>query len=420
VSRFVFVHAADLHLDTPFSGLAAVSPRVAEALRDASLAAWDALVELAFERQATFVVLAGDIYDGPERGVRAQLRFLRGLERLASAGKDTFVVHGNHDPVQSSWSAIQRWPERVHVFGSEACQTVGVEVGGARIATVHGISYATRETRENLALRFRRGPEDGIHIGLLHANVGGQPEHDPYSPCTVEDLSAIGMDYWALGHVHTRQFMCRSPWVVYPGNLQGRSPRQSELGPKGAVVVTVENGHILEPEFCPLDRVRFVGAAVDIAGLDDLGAVDHALESLAEHLRDANKGRGLVVRVQLTGRGLAHGLLAEPGANTGLLKALRDRYERVDPFLWWERIDDGTGALLDPAAIRARHDFSSELLARSDRLGVAPEELARILQEAPLPPLAKRLAGQVSPQQARSLLEEALELALSRLEEEAS
>src|SRR5579871_5781784 len=75
---FCFVHAADLHLDTPFEGVRASAPDVADALADASLAAFDSIVALAISRRAAFLVVSGDVYDGPERGVRAQLRFHRG------------------------------------------------------------------------------------------------------------------------------------------------------------------------------------------------------------------------------------------------------------------------------------------------------------------------------------------------------
>src|SRR5262245_51374847 len=126
MSGFRFVHAADLHLDTPFEGLARTSPEVGAALRDASLQAFDALVELTLREDAAFLVIAGDVYDGAERGVRAQLRFLGGLRRLSEAGVQVLVTHGNHDPLDG-WSAIREWPAGVHVFSPEVVEQVPVE-----------------------------------------------------------------------------------------------------------------------------------------------------------------------------------------------------------------------------------------------------------------------------------------------------
>ena len=117
-------------------------------LREASLAAFDSLVELCLERRAAFLLIAGDIYDGPERGLRAQLRFRDGLARLSEAGIPSFVVHGNHDPVETGWSALSGpWPESVTVFASGAVQAVTVESDGIPLATVQGVSFAHGASR---------------------------------------------------------------------------------------------------------------------------------------------------------------------------------------------------------------------------------------------------------------------------------
>ena len=167
IPDFSFVHAADLHLDTPFKGIGLTAPHVAEQLREASLAAFDALVDLCFERRAAFLVIAGDIYDGPERGLRAQLRFRDGLGRLSDACIPSFVVHGNHDPVETGWSALAGpWPERVRIFGTGRVEAVPVHLDGTQVATVQGISFAQRSERENLALRFSRVAGPGVQVGV--------------------------------------------------------------------------------------------------------------------------------------------------------------------------------------------------------------------------------------------------------------
>jgi len=104
---FRFIHAADLHLDTPYEGIGRASEEVQRELQDASLEAFDGLVDLALEREVAFVVISGDIYDGAERGLRAQMRFLNGLRRLSAANIRTFIIHGNHDPLDG-WSMIGR------------------------------------------------------------------------------------------------------------------------------------------------------------------------------------------------------------------------------------------------------------------------------------------------------------------------
>ncbi|HVB04911.1 MAG TPA: DNA repair exonuclease [Acidimicrobiales bacterium] len=418
---FSFVHAADLHLDTPFSGVHAVAPQVATALRDASLAALDAIVDLAISRSAAFVLFAGDVYDGAERGLRAQLRFRDNLARLSRSGIASFVVHGNHDPVESGWSALgEGWPEGVTVFRPHEVTVVPVMHDGAQIATVQGISYARRDTAENLARLLTRPDGDGVHIGLLHCNVEGAPGgHANYAPCTLDDLRATRLDYLALGHVHERRILAGpgagDPWVVYPGNSQARSPRASERGAKGAVVVEVRDSVVLEPEFVACDQVRFAEVAVDVAEFSEFGGLASELAALAEEARAAADGRSVVLRGVLGGRGGLHRDLARPGLLDELLRHLRDGSGALNPFVWWDAIVDESAAETEVEA--GRGDFADDLLAiaaalEDEHLAAA---LAALAGEAPRPlrrPIDELLATR---EQRESLLAAASRLALSEL-----
>ncbi|MCU1489973.1 MAG: phosphoesterase, partial [Acidimicrobiaceae bacterium] len=331
---FSFVHAADLHLDTPFKGIGEVAPDVARSLREASLDAFDAIVELVLERGAAFLLVAGDVYDGAERGLRAQLRFRDGLERLSDAGVASFVVHGNHDPVASGWSAIERWPDLVTIFGTGSPEAVPVRRDGELLATVQGVSYAQRATTENLALRLRRPEGPGLHVGLLHCNVeGAATGYADYSPCTLDDLRRTRLDYLALGHVHQRRVLAGGPgtgdpWVVYPGNSQARSPRASELEPKGAVIGHVVNGEVTEVEFVACDSVRFGLVEVDVSSAADLAVVEERLAEAARSRFEDADGRSLVLRGRLVGRGALHQELGRPGVLSDLLSSLREETGR--------------------------------------------------------------------------------------------
>jgi len=366
--KFCFVHAADLHLDTPFQGISTVSPEVAGKLRDASLDAFDALIEFTIKKEAAFLLLAGDIYDGSERGVRAQLRFKEGLEKLSSTKIQipVFIVHGNHDPL-GGWSAIKEWPRGVKIFGPEEVNAFEVKKGNTTLATIYGISYGKREVTENLALRFqgkdfqeKRKP--GLQVGLLHCTVDGNTGHAPYSPCSKQDLLNAKMDYWALGHIHKRRELDEAPRIEYPGNLQGRSPRPGECEPKGALLVEVNGSSIENVVFEPLDRVRFLECEIDIPGIKDLDELKKEMMKKADQLRKSNKDRGLVIRSIFKGRGKLHRDLRYPGAIEDILGDLREKFEEEQPFIWWESIRDKTRPGLDPAKIRSRKDFSAELI----------------------------------------------------------
>ena len=370
------MHAADLHLDTPFSGVQASAPFVAAALRDASLHAFGAIVQLALDREVEFVLFAGDIYDGSERGVRAQIEFLDGLRRLNDAGIQSFIVHGNHDPLDTGWSAIaSSWPELVTIFPAfeddhQAIDVVSVIRNGIEIATVQGMSFKERATTTNLTKFYRRPDGAGVHIGLLHCNVEGSPSvHSNYSPCSVKDLIETGLDYLALGHVHDRRILAGGhepgePWIVYPGNTQARSV--NETGAKGAYLVNVCDGIINAPEFVACDEIRFFQQEVVIDECESIiDLVDHlrALEQETLHLAQS---RSVIMRVSLIGRGDLHAALARRNAVDEILDSLRSRSASTSPFCWWEQLIDRTQPAVDLEEIRARGDFAADVIRLAD------------------------------------------------------
>ncbi|WP_426571268.1 metallophosphoesterase family protein [Aquihabitans sp. McL0605] len=377
---FSYLHAADLHLDTPFTSVSGYPERVGAALREASLEAWDALISTAINRQVAFVVLAGDIYDGAERGIRAQRAFLDGVTRLAEHGIRTFLVHGNHDPVTEGWTAITSFPAEVHRFSETQVESISFEAGGEQVV-VHGTSYAVSATTDNLALQFPSASPGAFNIGLLHANLSGLgSKHQDYSPCSLDDLRRTGYQYWALGHIHQRQTPhAGHPWIVYPGNIQGRTPRSSERGAKGAVIVAVTNGVAAEPEFVALDRVRFVDIAVAIDDVIDTGVLLDRLEAAADPARHG--GRGVLVRATVEGSGRLHHELITQARRDEILRDLRDRGAGAAPFAWWERITWKTRSSVDVIDIRRREDFASDLLRFMDE--AAPAVTAGWIDELP-------------------------------------
>lgn len=375
---FRFIHAADLHLDTPFSGVSISAPSVSSELRDASLNAFDQIVRLAIARDVSFVVIAGDTYDGASRGLRAQVKLLEGLRELSDRGIHTFMVTGNHDPVDEGWSVIREWPELVTVFPTTAAESVVVERDGRPLATVHGISHGTRNVTENLASRIAPGDHPATHIAVLHANVGDVPEHAPLAPATVEELANSGIDYWALGHVHQRAVLHREPWIVYSGNTQARSAAPHERGAKGVYVVEVaDDGTIDEPEFVPVDRVRFDRIEHSIDGVPDLATLRDRLVDTGRRCLAEADGRSVLLQVRLVGRGPVHGALYRPGALAELIEGLRSESLSDAPLLWWDRVDVDTLAVQDLDELQGRNDFIADLVDETISLLADDEARAR-------------------------------------------
>ena len=409
MTRFRFVHASDLHLDTPFEGVGRVPPAVAEVLRDASVDAWEALLKLTIDRDAAFLLLAGDVCEGPERGIRAQRRLRDGIERLSQRGIPVLLVQGNSDPLEG-WPAIHAWPPGATLFRGAAVASVPVIREGARLATVHGASGGGAQ---DLVRRFRRGEEAGLHVGLLHCNVAGQLEHDPMSPCSVDDLRAAGMDYWALGHVHRRLYVATGdPWIVYPGTLQGRAPTAAECGPKGAVLVEVDGGAVRQVSFEALDRARCVRFDLDVSTCADAAAVTRALLRRAELLRDEHGGRGLLLHASLAGEGAAGRDLQRAG-RTAFLDELRRQSESWSPFVWWAGVDDRTRAGVAGVA-EGPPDLAGMVRRRGAELVQDAGRLGRFLDQR-FEPLLRKWVAELEPDEASELLRQGSELAQALL-----
>lgn len=378
MDSFRFVHAADLHIDSPFAGIGDADNRVATRLREATYKAFQNLVDLCIRTEADFLVIAGDVYDGADRSVRAQLRFRDGLSELADRGIQTFVVHGNHDPLDG-WQSSISWPGGVHIFGATP-EWKNIEKNGEVVAAVQGMSYPTGEVTDNLAVQFSP-PQSGsiFAIGLLHANVGGNSAHTNYAPCTVEDLSASGIDYWALGHVHTRQTLKRAaPVIAYPGNTQGRHP--NETGARGALVVDVDPSGASKTEFVPLDVVRWERSEVDISSIETIDSLDSAIRQLTDNLSVQAEGRDVICRVTLVGRGPLHEQMAAEGAVDDLLEAARSTWSGSSPWVWVERIVDSTRPAIDIEQRAKQDDFLGATLKRAQLSSIESTEIDRLTE----------------------------------------
>ena len=371
--RIRFVHAADLHLDSPFTGLMAVAPEnVANTLYSATFDAYENIINLCISEEVDALLVAGDVYDGADRSLRAQLKFVEGLKRLDTEAIRSFVCHGNHDPLDG-WQARLDYPPGCRRFGPE-WEAVPVFEDPDR-ALIHGISYRKRDVTENLALRLGNVDPGPFSIGLVHGNVGNNPEHGAYAPCSLDDLAQSGVHYWALGHVHTRQVLNeQGPTVVYPGNPQGRHP--NETGARGVYLVEVDDGGNVGLDFRPMDTVRWARLDSDIAALDTEQDLLDALHKGMQALLDGADGQSVVVRVRLTGRGELNRKLRRPNMIEDLVEAINGEWDERSPFVWCERIEDASASPFDREARLKGSDFLAEVLRTADRSKTDPELLA--------------------------------------------
>ena len=367
MTAFSFIHAADLHLGSPLSGLAARDADLARRLASAGRQAFEDLVSRAIERAVAFVVVAGDVYDGDWTDTTIGLFFARQVARLDRAGIPTVLVRGNHD-AESVISRAITLPPSVHIFPSNRAGTLRLD--GLRVA-LHGRSFQSRAVEENLSLTYPAALPGWFNLGILHTSCTGHAAHETYAPCSVADLAARGYDYWALGHIHEYAELSRDPWIVFPGNLQGRSVR--ECGEKGAVVVEVADGRVTGVTRLALDRARFEQISVDLADAADLRAALEAVEGALRPLAALAATRLVLVRVHLTGVTPAHDALSsDRDAVTAEIQAAA---HRLHEDIWLERLKiethrprvalEPSGPAIDPAALLADLDRDPEFRARA-------------------------------------------------------
>lgn len=302
-----FIHAADVHLDSPLKGLGQDEHfHGADTIRNATRQALIHLVDLCLEKKAPLLLLAGDIYDGNWKDFSTGLFFAGQMQRLADKNIMVALIRGNHDAANKMTRSLVL-PENVHVFSEKQPETWLIDELGIAI---HGQSYDRQDVTRNLVPSYPDPVEGYTNIGLLHCLLTGSASgHQPYAPCTVEDLINKGYDYWALGHVHQFQQVNDFPPIIYSGCLQGRHIK--ETGPKGCAIVDLSDD-ISPVTFYPLDKVRWQQISVSLEEIDSYEEVYTSLEHELLTLESEYSGT-ICLRIAFTGSCSIHGeLLRDP------------------------------------------------------------------------------------------------------------
>ncbi len=414
MSSFRFIHCSDLHIDSPFKGLSSEKPELAKKIRASTSQAFQNIVDLAIKEKIDAVVIAGDIYDSKDKSLQAQFKFLKGLTELSDAGIPAFLAHGNHDPLDSRFATL-KWPELVTVFSGDEVEGHNIQRDGKILARIQGISYPTRDVRENLALQFERHSGAGFGIGVLHANVGGNPDHDDYAPCTIEDLVSRNMDYWALGHVHAHQVLRpNDPTIVYSGNTQAR--HKNETGIKGCCLVTLTPNASPAIQFVAVDSVRFVCDTLDVGSAQTLDDVIASVQSRCEEISLEAGGRDALIHLRLTGRTQAHGELRGERDVEDLIEKIQSEFEGRIPAVWVDLAVQTEGTY-DVEALQQGNDFIADLLAlyeefeKEDRGDALNETLKPVFENWP----GRKYLEPYLPEDIQEILRQARNLTLDQL-----
>lgn len=349
-----FIHAADIHLDSPLNGLSAYPDAPAEQLRSATRDAFTALVTLAIAEEVDFMVIAGDLYDGSWRDFNTGIFFGKEMGRLRRAAIPVYVLFGNHD-AESEMTKRLEVPNNVYVFGPNKPQTFKVD--GLPVS-LHGQSFKQRDVTTNLVTGYPMPTEGHFNIGVLHTALEGYASHATYAPCTVDELHAKGYDYWALGHVHEFVQWKGASTIVFPGNLQGRNVK--ELGRRGAVMATVDDTGDVAIERIFIDVLRWEHLTVDASNCETLADVVLKTGRALEELLDTDGEVPRAARITIQGNTKAHGALfgQEPQLRGEVLAQIASiGNER----LWLEKVRITTKSLVDAERLNERMDAFTDL-----------------------------------------------------------
>lgn len=293
---FRFVHAADLHLDSPLRSLALADEELAAEVGDATRKALTRIVDLCLEERVDALLIAGDLYDGRQQSMKTAQFLARQIHRLDQAGVETFIIRGNHDAASKITHELV-FPPSVIIFERKA-QRVLRQKSSLALA-LHGISFEKPHAPQSLLPEFQPPVEGAVNIGLLHTSLGGAAGHDPYAPCSVAELQAMGFRYWALGHIHKRSVVAGETTIVMPGIPQGRDI--NEAGEKSVTLVTIADDGTIHLDARATASAVFERLNVDVSGLTDWANLPGIFEKAIEAAPAPAPGVRLIARLRLVG-----------------------------------------------------------------------------------------------------------------------
>lgn len=408
---FRFLHTADLHLDSPMIGLSSREGAAVDAILGASRRAFENLINLAIEEQVAFVVIAGDVYDRDWKGYETGLFFRKSMVRLREAGILVYLISGNHDAV-SIISRKLSLPEGVTVFSSKTPETRELE--NLPVA-IHGMSFPNRAVEENLVPSYPAPVPGKFNLGILHTSLAGDAGHDTYAPCSVNELVEKGYDYWALGHIHQPRVLHQDPWIVYSGNLQGRSVK--ECGERGCRIVTVNDSRaVTDCRWHTLDVARWAVVTVDITGMASVEEIATLTKRRLSEGLEAAEDRIMAVRLVIAGATELHGALhSRPDRLEAEIQARTD--ELGEDRLWIERVRLETTPVVS-LEVLAERDQLTRMVVRTIQTETTdqplPVEITGMMELLP-PGLRESLNAEIAGEGRSELMRTAGQMILNRL-----
>jgi DNA repair protein SbcD/Mre11 len=381
VEKIKFIHCADLHLDSPFVGLQYMPKHIFKRIQESTFIALNKMVDAAISKKVDFVIISGDLFDGEDRSIKAQARLRKQMERLQEEKIEVFIIHGNHDHLGGTWTTIDM-PENVHIFSSDFERKEFISVNGVKVH-LYGFSYPERHVKERKIDVYKKESGADYHIGILHGHCeGGSILHQPYAPFSIRDLLEKNMDYWALGHIHKQQILHNDPYIVYPGNIQGRNRKEEKE--KGCFAVTLSK-HETTLQFIETSDIIWETLTISAEGISYLNDLYMKCKDGIETIRQ--KGKAILFQLGFEHIDKLEEKALEKITNGEFLEILQDGEEQEGSFVWTYQIKllnerDRAFPNADHPLFKKELDFSLKEFEKNDVFEQAISELFSHVQSS--------------------------------------
>ncbi|MBA2174576.1 DNA repair exonuclease [Halobacillus locisalis] len=401
-----FIHSADLHLDSLFKTKKNLPSELLDQLRSSTFEAFDRLIEEAINWSVDFVLIVGDLYDEELRSLQAQVHLRHGFAKLEEEGIDVFLSYGNHDYINGAKYPIE-FPPNVHIFKSGDIESFVFYKNGEAAARIYGFSYEDKRVTERKVEQYEKMSGAPLHIAMLHGSLESNTDHDVYAPFLVEEMYKKQMDYWALGHIHKKQTLSQDPPVIYPGNIQGRSRKES--GAKGCYVVDLNQSHSKQT-FLPLHAFVYERTTVDCTHLESPDELEGKFEEAKQSLKtdcpvmldlELHSTSGLLNRWRMSG------VLEE------WIGVVNESESFSDHWVWIDTVHISDRPSWDEDELKQGQHFTGALLHEAEQ--ITDDQLQEWLSPLMENRKVTRYVEELSEDEKRDILKQAKTIAIEKL-----
>lgn len=252
------IHCADLHLDSNMT--THLSKEQAKKRKAELLTTFKRMIRYADEEGVQAILIAGDLFDRKNLSATARKTVYRAV--VENPGITFYYLQGNHD-VNSFLPEEEECPDNLKLFDGE--WRMYCEADKERRLVIAGLEL--NKDNSMLVANSLTLDHHDFNIVMLHGQEMEHAAKDRTEEVPLKSLRNKGIDYLALGHIHTykKEALDSRGTYCYPGCLEGRG--FDECGEHGFVLLDIDlvTGKYTS-EFVPFASRNLYTLELDISG----------------------------------------------------------------------------------------------------------------------------------------------------------